>query len=113
MADKNTWGALSQNGQLKPEGQLIQQNALTDQSKNETPEVSDPFSPVNTGLPVVVYDKDGNRIGNVWSPSQNGLKEAIANRESGNATAIYFDFKTGEFTNYPSSTMSFLNFSIH
>ncbi len=101
MDKGNTWGVLNTEGQLKPS------SPLTDQNKNETPEVSDPFSPVNTGLPVVVYDKDGNRIGNVWSPSQNGLKEAIANRESGNATAIYFDFKTGKFTNYPSSTMSY------
>ena len=107
MDKGNTWGILSTEGQLKSEGKLKSNSPLTDKEKDETPKVSDPFSPANTGLPVVIYDEDGNRVGNVWSPSQNGLKEAIANRESGNATAVYFDFKTGKFTNYPSSTMSY------
>ena len=68
---------------------------------------NDPLSPSNLGLPVIIKDKDGNRVGNVWSPNQNGLKGALSNIEKGKATKLYLDLKTNSFSNYPSSTMSY------
>lgn len=81
--------------------------------KEENNSFNDPFSPGNLGLPVVIKDDKGNRIGNVWSPSQNGLGEALKNVERGKATKLYFDLKKNTFSNYPSSSMSFNNGKIN
>lgn len=67
----------------------------------------DPFAPENTGLPVIVTGSDGKRIGNVWSPWQNGLGAALNSVSKGESTNIYFDPTTNNFVNYPVSKMSF------
>lgn len=71
--------------------------------------VNDPFSPANTGVPVIVTDSSGKRVGNVWSPNQNGLGNAIKNVQSGDATKIYFDATDNSFVNYPLSKMTYSN----
>lgn len=98
-----TGGVLNiSNALLKNEGEQNNSNNNSDLKKN-------PFSPTNTGLPVVIKDKDGNRIGNVWSPNQNGLGEALKSVENGESTKVYYDLKENKFTNHPSSTMTFKN----
>lgn len=94
---------VGRNGSIKTENLL-----LKDEEGQKNAKI-DPLSPTNTGLPVVIKDSDGNRIGNVWSTSKNGLGESLSSVEKGAATKIYYDLKTGEFTNYPSSTMSYNN----
>lgn len=91
--------------QNKKVGNTVNVNETT--LSDETKKVNDPFSPSNLGLPVIVKDSNGNRIGNVWSPSQNGLGSALSNIEKGKATKLYLDLKTNSFTNYPASSMSF------
>ena len=90
-------------------GTINVKNALLNSEEEQKNVKIDPFSPSNTGNPVIIYDTDGNRVGNVWSPSKNNLGSAISNVEKGSATKIYYDSKTGEFTNYPSSSMSYAN----
>lgn len=101
MAELDTQGKLGAGGVLNIN------NALLKTEEEQKTAQTDPFSPSNTGLPVIIKDSGGNRIGNVWSPSQNGLREAIASLEKGDSAKIYFDLKENKFTNYPSSTMSF------
>lgn len=69
----------------------------------------DPFSPSNLGLPVIITDKSGNRMGNVWSTRTGGLGEALSNLENGKATKLYFDALSNSFVNYPASSMSYKN----
>ena len=106
MEDKDN---LLNSGKLSVGGNINIDSALLKSEEEQKTAKSDPFSPSNTGLPVIIYGSDGKRIGNVWSPSKNNLGTAISNVEKGAATKIYFDSKTGEFTNYPSSSMTYKN----
>ena len=89
----------------KTTGSVNLQGAVLKEESQQT--ATDPFSPTNTGLPVIIKDSSGNRIGNVWSPSQAGLGDALKSVEKGESTKLYLDLKTSNFTNYPSSTMSY------
>ena len=101
MAELNTQEKLGTGGTLNVG------NALLRTEEEQKTAQADPFSPSNTGLPVIIKDSSGNRIGNVWSPRQKGLGDALKSIEKGESTKIYFDIKEDKFTNYPSSTMSF------
>lgn len=100
-------------GKLSVGGSLNVNNALLKNEEEQKKAKVDPFSPANTGLPVVIKSTDGDRIGNVWSPAQNGLGEAIKSVEKGESTKIYFDSKNEKFTNAPISTMSYKNGKIN
>lgn len=103
----DTENRLKVTNNLETEAPLKVTNALEEQSTVQAPIVSDPLSPARTGLPVIVKDLNGNRIGNVWSPNQKGLKEAIASVANGDSGKIYLDTKTQTFTNAPISTMTY------
>ena len=76
--------------------------------RKETKVVNNPLAPGHLGGPVIVTDESGNRIGNVWKASEDSeLGQALKNVESGSATSVYFDLRTGKFSNYPASSMTY------
>lgn len=85
----------------------MQDEDSKDTNKQAVGNKYDPFSPANTGLPIIIKDASGKRIGNVWSPSKNNLGEALKSLEKGESGKIYFDSVKGSFTNSPVSTMSY------
>lgn len=98
---------LGSDGKLGTGGVLNVGNALLKNEEEQKTATTDPFSPTNTGLPVVIKGADGNRIGNVWSPNQAGLGDALRSIEKGESTKLYLDLKTGNFSNAPVSTMTY------
>ena len=98
---------LGSDGRLGTGGVLNIGNALLKNEEEQKTATADPFSPTNTGLPVVIKGADGNRIGNVWSPGQAGLGDALRSIEKGESTKLYLDLKTGNFSNAPVSTMTY------
>lgn len=98
---------LGSDGRLGIGGALNIGNALLKNEEEQKTATADPFSPTNTGLPVVIKGADGNRIGNVWSPAQAGLGDALRSIEKGESTKLYLDLKTGNFSNAPVSTMTY------
>ena len=105
MDDKNKKLSITNNNLLDTSNK-VDISTPNLENKQDSP-TKDPFSPTRTGLPVIIKDTSGNRIGNVWSPTKNGLGDAISNFESGSAAKIYYDSKSGQFTNYPSSSMTY------
>lgn len=76
--------------------------------RKETKVVNNPLAPGHLGGPVIVTDESGNRIGNVWKASEDSeLGQALKNVESGSATSVYFDLRTGKFSNHPASSMTY------
>ena len=102
-----------QNNKLGVGGVINTNDALLKNEDEQNKTTSDIFSPTRTGLPVVIKDADGNRIGNVWSPSHGGLGDALKSIEKGKSTKLYLDLKTGNFSNAPISTMTYKNGKIN
>lgn len=98
---------LGSDGKLGTGGTLNVGNALLKNEEEQKNATADLFSPTRTGLPVVIKGADGNRIGNVWSPNQAGLGDALRSIEQGKSTKLYLDLKTGNFSNSPVSTMTY------
>lgn len=87
-------------------------NTDKNDNKNTKTQNLDPlglFSPERTGLPFYVIDKNGKKIGDLWSPSQNGFVDAMNKIRSGESSKLYLDKTKGVFTTAPSSSMSFSN----